>query len=120
MSVHNLAEFRNFGTSKTETTPQFVAFNRLELNIILSLYGRMVAGGIWRDYGISHLSACAVFSVFRRTAEVPLYRIEKHPSLKGRDAMYQVKAVDGQILKRGNDLKRVIKVLDRKKLRLIS
>jgi hypothetical protein len=54
---------------------EVIAFQRTELNVILSLYGRMVAAGEWRDYGISSLREVAVFSVFRRTAENPLYRI---------------------------------------------
>ncbi|MCY4445179.1 MAG: DUF2794 domain-containing protein [Rhodobacteraceae bacterium] len=120
MSVHNLAKFRNSKTHSNTTNVQIVSFNRSELNSILQLYGQMVANGIWRDYGISHLSTFAVFSVFRRTAEVPLYQIEKHPSLAGRDALYQVKSMNGKILKRGNNLKQVLKVLDKKRLSLIS
>ena len=86
----------------------------------MSLYGRMVGAGIWRDYGISHLRDVAVFSIFRRTADFPLYRIEKHPEQKSRHSMYHVKAMDGQILKRGNELKRVIGVLDKRNLKLVS
>lgn len=86
----------------------------------MSLYGRMVARGIWRDYGISHLRDVAVFSIFRRTAEFPLYRIEKHPDQKPKNSLYLVKAMDGQILKRGNDLKRVIGVLDKRNLKLVG
>lgn len=81
-----------------------VAFDRHELSVILSLYGRMVAAGEWRDYGLSMLRDVAVFSVFRRTAENPLYRIEKRPKLRNRQGMYAVIAMDGQILKRGQDL----------------
>lgn len=101
-------------------TEQGVSFDRRELNVILSLYGRMVAAGEWRDYGISCLRHCAVFSVFRRTAEHPLYRIEKHPHLRNRQGMYSVIAMDGQILKRGHDLAQVLKALDRKVLRVIG
>ncbi len=99
---------------------QGVSFDRRELGVILSLYGRMVAAGEWRDYGISCLRNSAVFSVFRRTAEHPLYRIEKHPALRNRQGMYVVIGMDGQILKRGHDLAQVLKVLERKLLRVIE
>lgn len=94
-----------------------VAFQRAELGVILGLYGRMVAAGEWRDYGISCLRDHAVFSDFRRTAETPLYRIEKHPKLRNRQGMYAVIGMDGQILKRGHDLKTVLRVLERKLIR---
>lgn len=99
---------------------QGVSFDRRELQVILSLYGRMVAMGEWRDYGISCLRQSAVFSVFRRTAEHPLYRIEKHPQLRNRQGMYAVVAMDGQVLKRGHDLAQVLKVLERKYMRLVE
>lgn len=97
-----------------------VAFDRRELSMILSLYGRMVAAGEWRDYGISCLREIAVFSVFRRTAEYPLYRIEKRPKLRMRQGMYSVVGMDGQILKRGQDLKTVLRVLERKLIRSVK
>ena len=97
-----------------------VAFHRTELNMILSLYGRMVSAGEWRDYGLSHLRDTAVFSVFRRTAENPLYRIEKHPRLRLKQGQYDVIGMDGQILKRGNDLRQVLRVLERKLIRAIN
>jgi len=97
-----------------------VSFHRTELSVILSLYGRMVAAGEWRDYGISSLREVAVFSVFRRTAENPLYRIEKRPKLRGRQGMYAVIGMDGQVLKRGHDLKSVLRVLERKLIRLVE
>jgi hypothetical protein len=100
--------------------PEEVAFHRTELNIILSLYGRMVAAGEWRDYGISHLRDMAVFSIFRRAAENPLYRIEKRPKLRNKQGMYVVIGMDGQILKRGHDLKTVLRVLERKLIRSVT
>ena len=79
----------------------------------------MVAAGEWRDYGISALNDVAVFSIFRRTAENPLYRIEKRPKLRNKQGEYAVIGMDGQILKRGNDLKKVIHVLERKLIRAV-
>ncbi len=100
--------------------PQQVAFHRLELGPILSLYGRMVAAGEWRDYGISTLRDVAVFSVFKRTAENPLYRIEKRPKLRSKQGMYAVIGADGQVLKRGHDLQAVLRVLERKLIKSVD
>ena len=97
-----------------------VAFDRHELGAILTLYGRMVAAGEWRDYGISHLREAAVFSIFRRTAEHPLYRIEKRPRLRLRQGQYAVIGMDGQVLKRGHDLAQVLRVLERKLIRAVE
>lgn len=96
------------------------AFHRTELNVILSLYGRFVAAGEWRDYGISHLKDAAVFSIFRRTAEHPIYRIEKRPRLRNKQGQYVVIGMEGQILKRGNDLRQVLRVLERKLIRAVD
>ena len=90
-----------------------VTFDRRELNRILSLYGRMVAAGEWRDYAIDFLKDRAVFSVFRRSSEVPLYRIEKNPRLARRQGAYSVVAATGLILKSGPELARVLGVLER-------
>ena len=99
---------------------QQVAFHRTELFVIMSLYGRMVAAGEWRDYGISCLREVAVFSIFRRTAENPLYQIEKRPKLRGKQGQYAIVAMDGQTLKRGADLKSVLRVLERKLIRVVK
>ena len=86
----------------------------------MSLYGRMVAAGEWRDYGISPLKDVAIFSIFRRTAEHPIYRVEKCPKLSAKLGMYAVVGMDGRILKRGHDLKSVLRVLERKMIRLVD
>lgn len=97
-----------------------VAFHRRELGVILSVYGRMVAAGEWRDYGISMLKDVAVFSIFRRTAEFPIYRIEKRPKLAARQQQYAVIGMDGRILKRGADLRQVLRVLEKKLIRTVE
>lgn len=104
----------------SQTLPEQVHFDRAELSTILTLYGRMVAQGEWRDYGISALREMAVFSIFRRTAENPLYRIEKRPRLRGKQGMYAVVGMDGQILRRGADLAAVLRVLEKKMIRPID
>jgi hypothetical protein len=97
-----------------------VSFHRTELALILGVYGRMVAAGEWRDYGISHLKDVAVFCVFRRAAEHPIYQIEKRPAMAERQGMWSVIAMDGRIEKRGRDLGQVLRVLDRKLIRAVK
>jgi hypothetical protein len=80
----------------------------------------MVAAGEWRDYGISSLKEVAIFSIFRRTAENPIYKIEKRPKLRNRQGEYSVVGIDGQILKRGQDLKSVLGILERKLIKLVD
>jgi hypothetical protein len=96
-----------------------VTFSRRELRRILDLYGRMVAAGEWRDYAIDFLKDRAVFSVFRRTSEVPLYRIEKNPKLSRRQGEYSVISATGHIVRRGHELDRVLRSID-KSLALVA
>lgn len=96
-----------------------IHFNRRELEEILRVYGRRVAAGEWRDYALDFRREKAVFSVFRNTSEVPLYRIEKCPELARHQGAYSVVAATGLIMKRGHDLARVLAVLD-KGVRLVA
>ena len=89
-----------------------VTFERRELDRILRLYGRKVADGEWRDYAIDFLKDRAVFSVFRRACEYPIYRIEKNPKLARRQGAYSVISATGHIMRRGHELDRVLRVLD--------
>ena len=107
-------ESRGAERAVSASAPGRVTFNRLELNRILNLYGRMVADGEWRDYAIDFLKDRAVFSVFRRASEVPIYRIEKDPRLARKQGMYSVISATGVILRRGHELERVLLAIDRK------
>ena len=97
----------------------YTSFSRHELDAIFSLYGTKVAEGEWRDYSIDFLKDRAVFSIFRRSTELALYRIEKSPKLTKRQGAYSVVAATGLILKRGHDLSKVLGILDRK-LRIVQ
>lgn len=92
-----------------------VAFHRRELDQILRVYGHRVAAGEWRDYAIDHLKDRAVFSIFRRSSEMPLFRIEKVPKNARRQGAYAVLGTGGIILKRGGDLAQVLKVFEKKR-----
>jgi hypothetical protein len=110
----------NGSTASGSRQAKRTSFDRRELTQILDMYGRKVAAGEWRDYAIDSLREKAVFSVFRKSSEHPLYRIEKDTRLSRRQGAYSVIAATGLILKRGHDLKNVLRVLDRRGLRLVE
>ena len=97
-----------------------VFFVRRELERLLRLYGRMVAAGEWRDYGMDALHDCAVFSVFRRTAEAPLYRIEKRPSLSRRQGAWAILGQGDHILRRGHELEQVLRFFDKGRFSVVD
>lgn len=97
-----------------------VYFNRPELTKILNVYGRMVSSGNWRDYAIDHLRDEAIFSVFRRTSEMPLYRIIKDPARAREQGMWRIMGMNGQVLKRGRDLTQLLRYFDRQLMRAID
>lgn len=97
-----------------------VFFERLELDRLFRFYGRMVAAGEWRDYALDALPDCALFSVYRRASEAPLYQIEKRPEDVRKHGAYSVRAVDGRVLRRGHDLARVLAVLEPKRMQLVA
>ena len=103
----------------TPAAASTASFTRLELNQILNVYGRKVATGEWRDYAMDFGREKAVFSVFSRTSECPLFTIEKTPKLARKQGAYSVVTATGLILKRGHELPRVLEVLE-KRLRLLS
>lgn len=111
-----VVDLREYKQSKD---PLPVTFHRRELDAILWIYGRMVGDGEWRDYAIDHLKDKAVFSVFKRSGEMPLFRIEKNPKLAAKQGAYSVINVHGTILKRGRELNQVLKVFD-KALKLVD
>lgn len=90
----------------------YVAFDRIELSLILAIYGRKVAKGEWRDYAMDFLRERAVFSAFARNSERPLFTIEKHPKLRSRQGQYMVLNQQGRVLKRGHDLRLVLNVIE--------
>tara|TARA_B100000768_G_C10945886_1_gene235636 strand:+ start:153 stop:506 length:354 start_codon:yes stop_codon:yes gene_type:complete len=114
----NLQFVLNHTTSKK--SPEIISFHRTELTPILSVYGKMVASGEWRDYGISSLREFAVFSIFKRTSENPIYRIEKRPKLFLKQSQYLILGINGQILKRGNDLVALLSFFDKKLIKLVK
>ena len=101
-------------------TARQVAFDRLELQRILDLYGRMVAAGFWRDYAIDFGKDAASFACFRRAAERPEYRIEKRPALRHRQGEWALVGEGGAVLKRGHELGPVLAPIERKLMKLVE
>ena len=97
-----------------------VFFERRELERLLRVYGRMVAAGEWRDYGMDSLAEAAVFSVFRRASEAPLYRIEKRPALARRQGAWSIVNQAGHILRRGHDLDQVLRFFDKGRFSVVE
>jgi len=112
------AEIAQFPTGHAQTRP--VVFNRQELTRILDLYGRMVSAGAWRDYAIEGGKDEAIFAVFRRASEAPLYRIVKRPHLAARQGAYALIGADGRVLKRGHRLANVLSVLEKRLVKLVE
>ena len=115
MTVHSLTPFPG-----NAPPPEQVFFDRRELGSILAVYGRMVAAGEWRDYAIRGEAEVATFSIFRRTAENPVYRVEKRPKLRARQGMYALVGSEGQVLRRGHDLAAVLRFLDLKAIKVVG
>ncbi|MEM7422596.1 MAG: DUF2794 domain-containing protein [Pseudomonadota bacterium] len=108
------------GVQQNGAPPQLTSFHRRELTLILAVYGRMLGTGMARDYAIDHMRDCAVFSIFRRTSEAPLFRIEKRPKDANRQGAWTVVSPVGGTLKRGRDLAQVLKVFDKKLIRAVD
>ena len=109
-----------FDSSYASPRQEIVFFERRELIRLLSLYGRMVSAGEWRDYGIDGLSDAAVFSVFKRASESPLYRIEKRPALARKQGAWAVVGQGGHVLRRGHELEQVLRLFDRGRFKVIG
>ena len=97
-----------------------VFFDRRELDLLMRLYGRMVGAGEWRDYAISGLAEMAVFAVFRRTGDAPLYRVEKRPALARKQGQWAVVGEGGHILKRGHELPQVLRFFDKGRFSVVE
>lgn len=114
--MQTVSSRQSTGIAKSEP----VCFVRQELDAILNVYGRMVAAGEWRDYAINMQKDRAVFSIFRRAAEMPVYRVEKQPALARKQGAYSIVSAEGMILKRGHDVRTVLQFFDRKRFQVIN
>lgn len=118
MSTNNIVNLPPRSSSGQNRNPSQTAFDRKELGQILSVYGRMVSAGHWKDYAMDFLADRAIFSIYRKASEHALYQIIKTPALRNRQGQFSVVAPGGLILKRGHELDAVLKVFDKKKFQL--
>ena len=109
-----------FDRSYASPRQAIVFFERRELTRLLSLYGRMVSAGEWRDYAIDGLSESAVFSIYKRSSEAPFYRIEKRPALARRQGSWAVLGQGEMVLRRGHDLEQVLRFFDRGRFKVVD
>jgi len=112
------AEIAHFPAGRRRQRP--AVFDRREMAAILDIYGRMVAAGAWRDYAIGAGTEEAVFAVFRRASEAPLYRIVKRPKLARRQGLYAVIAMDGRVLRRADRLENALAVFEKRLMKLVE
>lgn len=120
----NLASRKPLATSGTSNVvvastgnpvkPSQISFDRKELNALLRVYSFMVAAGEWKDYAIDQLRERAIFSVYRKASEAPLFQIVKEPALARKQGAYAVFAQSGAMLKRGQDINQLLRLFDRK------
>lgn len=113
---HGFEHSHSLGKQASKT----VYFMRPELNQILNIYGKMVAACEWHDYAIDHLDDMAIFSIHRRTSEMPLYRIIKEPALSSKQGMWRILGMNNQILKRGRDLKTMLRYFDKQLFKSVN
>ena len=113
----NVVKLPTSNSHQKTQVPSQVAFNRQELSLILHVYGQMVSNGDWKDYAMDFLKDKAIFSIYRKATEHALYKIEKVPALRHKQGQFAVIAPGGLILKRGHDLKTVLKVFDKQRFK---
>ncbi len=113
----NVVKLPTSKSAQKTQVPSQVAFNRQELSLILNVYGQMVSNGDWKDYAMDFLKDKAIFSIYRKATEHALYKIEKVPALRHKQGQFAVIAPGGLILKRGHDLKTVLKVFDKQRFK---
>lgn len=100
--------------------PSRIAFHRIEMSLILDVYGRLVMQGEARDYGIGMYRDHAIFAIYRRHADIPTWSIQKTPKLANQQGAFSVHGAQGQILRRGRDLKQVLRVFDKRRFEVIT
>jgi hypothetical protein len=95
-------------------------FNKTELNQILSIYGKKVSEGKWKDYAIDHLESSAIFSFFRNTFESASLKIIKHKRISKSKLKYHLVSSSGSDIKRSNELDLIINYLNKANLEIIK
>ena len=98
---------------------QITTFNKNELNLILSIYGRNVAQGIWKDYAIDHAKDFAIFSIYRNTFEKVFLSIKKNSSKFKKQRKFALYDANQKKIKDSDILTDIINQLRNKKIRVV-
>ncbi len=97
-----------------------IFFNKMELKLILNLYAEMVSSGEWKDYGLNISKRQVSFNVYYRTTEFPVYRITKNLKPKNKFEKYIIQDSKNKIIKSSENLDKLIKRINWKKLKLVN
>jgi len=95
-------------------------FSKKELQTILNLYARMVSSGEWKDYGLNISKYEISFDVYKKTSEFPIYKISKNLNPKNLGELYLVKNRLNQIIKKSENLEKLIKNVKWNKFKLVN
>ena len=94
-------------------------FSKEELNLILSVYGKGISSGKWKDYAIDHTKDNAVFSIYRNTFEKAFLSIKKNSSKIKRQKKYILYDANQSKIKDADVLADIINQLKNKKIRVV-
>tara|TARA_B100000029_G_scaffold488258_1_gene544619 strand:- start:1536 stop:1877 length:342 start_codon:yes stop_codon:yes gene_type:complete len=97
-----------------------IFFNKKELKLILNLYAKMVAGGYWKDYGLSISKKEVSFNVYHRTSEHPAYKITKNLKPRNENEKYIVKDAQDKVINSSESLSNLINKIIWKKFKLVN
>ena len=97
-----------------------IFFSKIELQLILNLYAKMVSSGEWKDYGLTITKREVSFNIYYRTSEFPAYRITKNLKPKNANEKYLVKDAQNKIINSSENLQLLIKKIIWKKFRLVN
>ena len=103
-----------------ENKKKDVFFNKIELQLILNLYAKMVSSGEWKDYGLTITKREVSFNVYYRTSEFPIYRIAKNLKPKNENEKYLIKDAQNKIINNSENLQNLIKKIIWKKFKLVN
>ena len=95
-------------------------FIKRELQCILDLYARMVSNGTWRDYSFSSGSKEISFDVYQRASDQPVLRILKNLKPNYYNEKFLIKDKNGTILKKSENLDKLINKTSWNNLKLIK
>jgi len=97
-----------------------IFFSKIELQLILNLYAKMVSSGEWKDYGLTITKREVSFNVYYRTSEFPIYRITKNLKPKKENEKYLIKDAQNKTINNSENLQNLIKKITWKKFKLVN